>query len=69
LAKKATKPTAKTGPSLAGMTAPKDEVERFHAAAEAFVKKATKSPKTALDTLVRMGIYTRSGRLTKNYSK
>lgn len=69
MAKKTTKRTAKTGPSLAGTTAPKDEVERFRKAAEAFGKKATRTPQTALDTLVKMGIYTKSGRLTKNYSK
>jgi hypothetical protein len=39
----------------------------FKRAAKAFTKKATQSPETALAVLVEMGIYTRNGRLTKNY--
>jgi len=39
----------------------------FKRAAKAFTRKATQSPETALAVLVEAGIYTRSGRLTKNY--
>jgi hypothetical protein len=40
----------------------------FKRAAREFTRKATQSPETALAVLVEAGIYTRSGRLTKNYS-
>jgi hypothetical protein len=39
----------------------------FKRAAKAFTKKATQSPETALAVLIEAGIYTRTGRLTKNY--
>jgi hypothetical protein len=39
----------------------------FKQAARAFTKKATQSPEHALAVLVEMGIYTPTGRLTKNY--
>ena len=39
----------------------------FKRAARAFTKKATQSPEHALAVLVEMGIYTPTGRLTKNY--
>ncbi len=39
----------------------------FKRAARAFTLDATKSPERALAVLVEMGIYTRTGRLTKNY--
>ena len=39
----------------------------FKRAAKAFTLKATRSPETALAVLVEAGIYTRSGKLTKNY--
>lgn len=38
-------------------------------AAEAFVKKATSSAKSANATLVAIGIYTPKGELTKNYRR
>jgi hypothetical protein len=40
----------------------------FKRAAKAFTLKATRSPERALAVLVEAGIYTRNGRLTKNYS-
>lgn len=39
----------------------------FKRAARAFTKKATQSPEHALAVLVEAGIYTPTGRLTKNY--
>jgi len=39
----------------------------FKRAAKAFTLKATESPEKALAVLVEAGIYTRTGRLTKNY--
>ncbi len=42
-------------------------LNRFRKAAKAFTIKATKSRATALETLVSEGIYTKSGRVSKNY--
>jgi hypothetical protein len=39
----------------------------FKRAAKAFTLKATRSPQHALAVLVEAGIYTPTGRLTKNY--
>jgi len=39
----------------------------FKRAAKAFTRKATQSPEHALAVLVEEGIYTPTGRLTKNY--
>jgi hypothetical protein len=39
----------------------------FKRAAEAFTERATKSPEQALAVLVEAGIYTRNGKLSKNY--
>ena len=39
----------------------------FKRAAKAFTLKATQSPEHALAVLVEAGIYTPTGRLTKNY--
>ncbi len=39
----------------------------FKRAAKAFTKKATQSPEHALAVLVEAGIYTPTGKLTKNY--
>lgn len=44
-----------------------DAVERFREAAEAFTKAATRSREAAMKVLVDEGIYTPTGRLTKNY--
>jgi hypothetical protein len=43
-------------------------IEQFRKMADAYTKRATKTPETALKTLVAEGIYTKSGKLTKNYS-
>ncbi|HEX6978643.1 MAG TPA: hypothetical protein VF342_05040 [Alphaproteobacteria bacterium] len=45
----------------------KKEVELFRKAASAYTKKATVSKEAARKELVNLGIYTSSGRLTKNY--
>jgi hypothetical protein len=39
----------------------------FKRAAKAFTIRATRSPESALAVLVEAGIYTPTGRLTKNY--
>jgi hypothetical protein len=39
----------------------------FVIAAKAFTRKATRSPEAALKVLVSEGIYTPSGKLSKNY--
>ena len=39
----------------------------FRKVAKASTGRATRSKKTALDTLIAEGIYTKSGRLSKNY--
>jgi hypothetical protein len=44
-----------------------DYAKNFKAAAKAFSKKAEKSPEYAMAVLVEAGIYTPTGRLTKNY--
>ncbi len=42
-------------------------VEEFRRAAKRLTDRATASPSAALELLVKEGIYTKSGRLTKNY--
>lgn len=42
-------------------------MEAFRKAAEAFTKRATRSKATAIQTLIDEGIYTKSGKLSKNY--
>jgi len=50
----------------ADLTSP-EAVERFREAAAEFTREATRSRKSAMDTLVNLGIYTKAGKLTKNY--
>lgn len=57
---------AKKSPAPASVSTEAD-VERFRKVAEAWGKKATKSKKSARDTLVRIGMLTASGKLTKRY--
>ena len=45
----------------------REDLERFHKAAEAFTKRHTVSREAALAILVEEGIYTPDGKLTKNY--
>jgi len=45
----------------------KKGVESFRRAASAYTKKATVSKRQALKALVSLGVYTSSGKLTKNY--
>jgi hypothetical protein len=44
-----------------------EAVERFREAAADFTKEATRSKESAIKVLVESGIYTKSGKLTKNY--
>jgi hypothetical protein len=44
-----------------------EALSRFRKAAKAFTTKTTKSRAAAIETLISEGIYTRSGRLSKNY--
>jgi len=44
-----------------------EAVERFREAAAAFTKEGTRSKEAAIKVLVESGIYTKSGKLTKNY--
>lgn len=43
------------------------DVAHFKRSADSFVRAATKSRTKARETLVAMGIITKSGKLTKNY--
>jgi len=45
----------------------REAVERFREAAAQFMKKATRSRESAMKVLVESGIYTKSGKLSKNY--
>ncbi len=44
-----------------------EAVRRFQKAAEDFTREATRSKEAALKVLVEAGIYTKSGKLTRNY--
>jgi hypothetical protein len=44
-----------------------EAVERFREAAAEFTKEATRSKESARKVLVGAGIYTKSGKLAKNY--
>jgi hypothetical protein len=45
----------------------REAVKRFREAAAEFTKKGTRSKESAMKVLVESGIYTGSGKLTKNY--
>ncbi len=45
----------------------REAVERFREAAADFTSEALRSKESALKALVESGIYTKSGKLTKNY--
>ena len=45
----------------------REAVERFRESAAEFTKAATRSKESAMKVLVDSGIYTGSGKLTKNY--
>jgi len=45
----------------------REALDRFRKAAEAFTARATQSRETARLVLISEGIYTKSGRLAKNY--
>ncbi len=45
----------------------REAVERFREASAEFMKKAMRSRESAMKVLVEAGIYTKSGKLTKNY--
>jgi len=42
-------------------------LERFRKAAKAFDKRVNRSPEAARRELISVGIYTKSGKLSKNY--
>lgn len=44
-----------------------ETVKVFKKAAKAFTRRATRSKEAAIQTLVAEGIYTRTGKPTKNY--
>lgn len=43
--------------------------ERITAALREYTRKNTSSPEAARDALIKEGIYTKSGKLSKNYSQ
>jgi hypothetical protein len=45
----------------------REALDRFRKAAKAFTTRATQSRETARQVLVSEGIYTKSGKLAKNY--
>jgi len=45
----------------------RSSVERFREAVKAFTAEATRSKRKARNVLISTGIYTKSGRLAKNY--
>ncbi|MGB0060032.1 hypothetical protein [Candidatus Binatus sp.] len=45
----------------------REAVEHFRKGAEEFMKKATRSKESAMKALVESGIYTKTGKLSKNY--
>ena len=45
----------------------REVVKRFREAAAAFTKEGTRSKESAMKMLVESGIYTESGKLSKNY--
>ncbi len=45
----------------------REAVEHFRKAAAEFMKKFGRSKESAMKVLVEAGIYTKSGKLTKNY--
>ena len=44
-----------------------EALEIFRAAAKAYTTRTTKSRKTALAALVKLGVYTKASKLTANY--
>lgn len=63
--------TAKKAPAsgrmASGKTAANTDVEQFRKAAKAWEKNATKSKASARTALVRLGMLTRDGKLSKTY--
>jgi hypothetical protein len=45
----------------------REAVDRFRKVAAEFTEKAVRSRESAIKALVESGIYTKSGKLTKNY--
>ena len=61
---------AKLGPkkTVVASVSTQRDADRFRKAALAWGNTATESKKKAAETLVSLGIYTKSGKLTKKYS-
>jgi len=57
------KPASKTPAGLSS----REAVKRFRDAAAEFTKEGTRSKESAMKVLVESGIYTESGKLSKNY--
>ncbi|MGA3028696.1 MAG: hypothetical protein ABSF98_28460 [Bryobacteraceae bacterium] len=57
----------KNGAGTAVDIGSREALDRFRKAAKAFTTRATQSRETARQVLVSEGIYTRSGKLARNY--
>lgn len=60
-------PKAKTFDGVMSEFSDKNALERFKKAAREYTKEATTSPAKARNTLVRVGIITKSGQISKKY--
>lgn len=58
----------KTGALESGRSFTSEDTKRFAVAVKEYVRAATASKQKARQTLVELGIYTPSGKLTKRYS-
>jgi len=57
----------KNGTQAAVDIGSREALDRFRKAAKAFTTRATQSRETARQVLISEGIYTKSGKLAKNY--
>ena len=46
---------------------PLDSVQAFQAAADEYLRKNTATPEAARAAMIRIGVYTKSGKLSKHY--
>lgn len=59
--------SAATGRFVAASVLTQEDADRFSKQAEAWGRKVTRTKAEAKKTLVALGIYTKSGKLSKNY--
>jgi hypothetical protein len=59
--------TTPSTPTVGTRVIDAEDTVRFQAAAKRWAEANTATPEIARDTLVRLGIHTPSGKLTKNY--